>query len=271
MSKPEDVLSATSEDVYNWMNEIFRQRIQLNHKESMATYGFDVFLPNLITNYLSSNGIERDQQGQFKHRIAPIFLNAAWEMCLRGILRPSWSNLNDQHPTGPGYGYSYTEEGRKWLQDPALGAVLYSTGRMGELFAQYRARFGDGYHERAQESLRCYSARAYFGCCAMCGAAAESILLKLAIQKLNDEEKALQIYHGRQGRKELKDKVLELGQKPEGIRNELGAGFTILSYWRDDAAHGSALNVTSTQANVAMQMLCLFALAADKHWDYLTN
>ena len=64
----------------------------------------------------------------------------------------------------------------------------------------------------------------------MCGAAAESILLRLATEKLGDEKKALQIYHSKQGRKDLRDKVLELPQKPESIKNEVGAGFTVLAY-----------------------------------------
>lgn len=270
----ESALTAKQQEIYDWIIETLKLRLSINYKESHATYGFDIYLPNLINDYLRSKGGEigpnlfHSAEGA---RVAPKFLDSLWEMCLRGILRPSWVTSDDQHFAGAGYGYSYTENGKKWLSDASHQQLLFSVDKMGEVFSQHRNLYGEGFHERAQEALRCYSARAYFGCCAMSGAAAESILLRMAIEKLGDDKRALQIYHGKQGRKELKDKVLELGQKADSIKNEVGTGFTILAYWRDDAAHGSALNIDSTMANVALQMLCLFSIACNKHWEALTR
>jgi hypothetical protein len=228
---------------------------------------FDVEINEIVYEHLKRFNIEKPEH---IGKLMPIFYSAAWELCLRGVLRPSYKSSPNHAGKVPTNGYSITERGKLWLQN-INSPIFVAMGEFAQQLSKYEQRFGSGYFERAQEAVKSYFAGAYFACCAMCGAAAESILLRLAVEKLGDEKKALQIYHGKQGRKDLKDKVLELGQKPDGIKNEVLAGLTILAYWRDDAAHGSALNIDSTQANIAMQMLCLFALAAEKHWTILTT
>jgi hypothetical protein len=60
--------------------------------------------------------------------------------------------------------------------------------RFAQMLAPYIKRFGPGFHERAQEAVRCYGAHAYLAWCAMCGASAESILLAAAIAKRGEQQ-----------------------------------------------------------------------------------
>lgn len=276
MSWREEVSSKSEEEVYEWMIEFFQNLLQPNSysRDNRQLYNNDIYIPNLVADYLKSLGAGSSGANLYdlpeSKILHPLFLNAAWEMCLRNILRPSPRTVESGNTVVHG-GFSFTAHGREWLLDPSTEFLLYSVAKLGRIFSEHQALYGEGFYERSHEALRCFSAKAYFGCAAMCGAAAESILLKLAIAKLGDEKKALQIYHGKQGRKELKDKILELGSKPAGIKNEVETGFTILAYWRDDAAHGSALKLDSTTANVAIQMLCLFSIACKKHWNALTQ
>jgi hypothetical protein len=49
-------------------------------------------------------------------------------------------------------------------------------------------RFGDGFAQRAAEASRCHRTTNYLACCVMAGAAAESILLAVAIAKMAGDE-----------------------------------------------------------------------------------
>jgi hypothetical protein len=85
--------------------------------------------------------------------------------------------------------FALTPYGLRWLQSPGLSdANPMEHARFAQLLSRHNARFGDAYRLRASEAVDCYEGRTYFACCAMCGAAAESILLALAIAKLGEEE-----------------------------------------------------------------------------------
>jgi len=242
-------------------------------RQSQPNYGqqsapaFDIEIYDVVNMHLRRFGAENQLNVE---KLMPLFYSAAWELSLRGVLRPSFRSYPFHSGKIPCNGYSITERGRKWLTEKD-NPVFIAVGDFAQHLAKYQSRFGDAYYERAQEAVKSFFSGNHYACCAMCGAASEAILLQLATEKLGDVKKALQIYNSSHGRKNLKDKVLTLGQKPDHIKNEVDAGFTILSYWRDDAAHGSALNIDSIQASIALQMLCLFALAADKYWEELSK
>src|SRR5687767_12390605 len=80
-------------------------------------YGYDVFLPNVIRDFLitehkmDSHNIERSIRA-----LSPVFFNAAWDLCRRGILRPGENEYGAQAVPGLA-GYSITPFGLKWLSE----------------------------------------------------------------------------------------------------------------------------------------------------------
>jgi hypothetical protein len=67
----------------------------------------------------------------------------------------------------------------------------------------------------------------------MCGAAAESILLHLAIRKEGDEESVLLKYKAANGRRALGNLVI--AQQRQALKQEFEVCFSLLKYWRDEA------------------------------------
>lgn len=118
------------------------------------------------------------------------FLDAAWYLCRIGVLRPG-ENATGLGMRGPGWngdGYSVTAHGRAWLQT-ARDRPPTDPTRFAEVMRPYGSHFGVGFLQRATEAARCYMTSNYFACCAMAGAAAESVLLAVAIKKVGDEQR----------------------------------------------------------------------------------
>src|SRR5690349_7437264 len=101
------------------------------------------------------------------------------------------------------------------------------------MFAEAGQRFGTGFVERAQEAVAAYNSLAYMACCAMCGAAAESVTLSLAVQKKGSEGPVLDMYAGALGRSRVE--TFLLGQQPELVRDEFMRYTVLLKYWRDSS------------------------------------
>lgn len=131
----------------------------------------------------------------------------------------------------------------------------------------YKEKFGTGFHQRVQEAIRCYGAHAYLACCAMCGAAAESILLGTAIAKTKDEAKTLKSYHSAHGRRNVEN--ILIGQANQQLKDELKGFNSLLKYWRDDAAHGHISKINENEAYTAIRMLLRFAMFIDNRWEEL--
>jgi len=140
--------------------------------------------------------------------------------------------------------------------------------RFGEMLARYRRRFGPAFQERAQEAIRCYGAHAYLACCAMCGAAAETILLCAAGAK-TDETEVFAMYNTSGGRWRVEN--LLLGQARLEIREECQGYLTLLKYWRDQAAHGRASGITDNEAHTSLALLLRLAICVEDNWDHLTK
>ena len=102
----------------------------------------------------------------------------------------------------------------------------------------FQPLFGDGFHQRAMEAVKCRNAEAWLACCAMVGAAAESVLLAIAITKEGDEERVLRVYRSNRGRQAVLNMIV--GQADAQRRNTRTTFAGIVSLWRDDAAHGQA-------------------------------
>ena len=118
------------------------------------------------------------------------FYDAAWELCRIGVLRPGHYAPMGQGQIGSGQfsgdGYSITEFGHAWLAK-ADRRVAGDPSRMAYLFASFANAYGPGFAQRADEAVRCHRTSNFLAACVMAGAAAESILLAVAIAKTGDE------------------------------------------------------------------------------------
>jgi hypothetical protein len=236
----------------------------------VGSYGYEVYLPNVVALHLAGDPAQmRKYYGSIELRsLSPLFYAAAWNLCRRGILRPGVKLMGEQATDdgGGGNGYSVTPFGRKWLSESQAESYMPTEpGRFARLFEPYRELFGIGFFERAQEANKCYNAQAYLGCCAMCGAAAESIFLSMAIAKRKDEEEVVKIYRKANGRAEI-ESIVGSGVR-DGLRKRLHAHVELLKYWRDEAAHGRVSRICDDEAYIALAMLLKFAKFAYDNRD----
>lgn len=233
-------------------------------------YGYDVYMTNVCRAYAQTvENMPIHEPLVIERRVpelTPVFYEAAWELCRRGILRPGVRRHGEQATDdgSAGNGYSLTSRGREWLAD-AEHAVFIPTepARVAELLGRYRDQFGEGFFQRAQEAVKSHSATAYLACCVMCGAAAESILLSLAVEKAGDENQVLTTYRTASGRRRITQQILH------GVSPQISASFieltALLNYWRDDASHGTASEISEFEAYEALARLLRFAHFATDH------
>lgn len=146
------------------------------------------------------------------------------------------------------------------------------SGAFGQLLAARGAKLGAGYAARSQEAVACYQAQSYLACCTMCGAAAESITLALAVSRTaasgGDETAVLAMYRQSRGRAAVER--LLTAQRNAHEQRELISFLSLLNYWRDEAAHGAGTAIAEDEANVALLLLLRYAMFADSRWDDLT-
>jgi len=242
---------------------------------SQPTYGYDLYIPNVVHDQLAQEKEQRRpaNAGMTSYRFntdmhAEEYYSAAWNLCLRGVLAPG---VVRPGMTGVviGAGFNLTAYGRQWLQDASgFECVPAEHGRFAQILAGHAQRFGKGYHSRAQEASRCYQAHAYYACCAMCGAAAESILLALAIGKTGDETAVLRDYNTASGRSKIER--LLTGQMKDHLRQSLMNYMDLLKYWRDSAAHGAIVDVGEEEAFSSLMLLLRLAQFGDSYWSDLT-
>ncbi len=245
-------------------------------KSQYSTYGYQLYLSNLVLEYLKDSGVPdhnivpfRDQQDA---ELSRVFYAAAWELSRRGILRPGKRMFSGQATDdgGSGQGYSVTPYGEAWIREASTVDLLPTQpGRFAKMLADAGKRFGAGFVERSQESVKAYHANAFLACCAMCGAAVESIILALAIAKKGDEKKILDMYSGAAGRGRVEAYLL--GGQALPTREEFQRYTTLLKYWRDSSAHGRAVKISEPEAYQSLALLLRFTLFAKDRWDDLTT
>ncbi len=239
-------------------------------------YGYGVYLPHIWWEYVAEReGIPPEalhKLQQFDQEVSPYFYAAAWELCRRGILRPGVTRLGQQatEDGAGGNGYSLTPLGRRWLEETGdLQFIPTEPIHIARLLEPFAERFGLGYHQRAQEAVKCYIAHAHMACCAMCGAAAESILLSAAIAKEGDEERVLGRYQAAGGRRRVEAGLL--GHVGGDTERRFKSFTDLLSYWRDASSHGRAIAFSDVEAFDALSRLLRFSQFVNDRWDELTN
>jgi hypothetical protein len=201
------------------------------------------------------------------------FQDAAWELAKRGILRPGpilpGPMVMGGRQNTEGDGFSLTNAGRIWVQNfDQQPPFPVDPGRFSILVQQYARRFGPGFIQRATEAAGCYRTMNYLAACAMAGAACESVLMAVAIEKAKEEAKVLRTYLARDGRRNL-IKEITANTRPflsQGIETATG----ILAYWRDSAAHGHVTEIGEFAAYDALSRLLRFSQFVDANWAALT-
>jgi hypothetical protein len=200
--------------------------------------------------------------------VSPPFMDAAWQLCRLGVLRPSPRDFRQQS-SGEGEGFSITSFGHTWLKEHESPAyVPTDPSRMMDLLTRRQDLFGQVYVQRASDAARCYSAHAYYACCAMIGAAAESILLAAGIAKLG-EDPALKKYLSHSGRKALTEAVL--AGCADYIAKEFRLHTDLIALWRDQSAHAQSAPIGETVAFTNFRGLIKFAQLAESRWEQLTG
>ncbi|TPN28356.1 hypothetical protein FKO01_21795 [Mesorhizobium sp. B2-3-3] len=147
--------------------------------------------------------------------------------------------------------------------------LLLQPGSLATTLASYRNKFGAGFHQRSQEAIRCRNAEAWLACCAMAGAAAESILLALAIAKAGDEDMVLAEYSKTGGRQKVINLIV--GQSSGHVQSTLKNFAGIISLWRDEASHGKESLLETANADEALRQLLHMCQWTSKEWDSLTR
>jgi hypothetical protein len=261
--------------IIEWLRTKHRKEKQRLWEDEQAR-SFDIreMLKEIVEEHRRAESAKRPRSGptvtqlEYKKNSGS-FHTAAWELVRRGILRPQARESQHGYPPADfGWFFVTTEYGRRWLAALTGGeAIPMEYGRFSELLAGHAERFGAGYASRSQEAVRCYQAQAYLACCAMCGAAAESVLLAVVIAKTGDETAVLDRYSKAGGRKFVENAVG--GQLEPRLRGPLDNYMDLLKYWRDNSAHGKAIEMDEETAFGAMLLLLRLAGFADREWEVL--
>jgi hypothetical protein len=97
----------------------------------------------------------------------------------------------------------------------------------------------------------------------MCGAAAESIILRLAVDKTGDEPAALRDYEAAGGRGRVERRLI--GSLAVPLQSEFRRYTDLLKPWRDSASQGRAIHMTEAEAFGALILLLRFTIFAAEH------
>lgn len=241
--------------------------IEMLRNGQARAYGYDLY-PHRGAEVAAPRMFPGDQQMALRVReLTPIFYDAAWELCRRGIVRPGVTRVGEQ--VVPDGGYSLTAAGRASLPNlDAIAILIAQPGSLAAALTGYQGRFGEGFHQRALEAIKCRNAEAWLACCAMVGAAAESVLLALAIAKVGDEAQVLAAYRQTGGRQRALNLIV--GQANAHRRDTLTTFAGIISLWRDEAAHGQASPLGTANADEALRQLLHMCQWVDREWANLT-
>jgi hypothetical protein len=241
--------------------------------DGYPSFGYEVYLPNVVTAYLveiehSTEHLSMIYNGLRSKQLSPYFYEAAWDLSRRGVLRPSVKQFGAQS-VGEGEGYTVTASGREWLESAGGDFVLLEPTRLGRAFQHLSKKLGQSFLQRSIEASRCHAFGLNLACCAMSGAGAEAILLSVAIAKSDDEVATMRTYRSSQGRRKIIEEIV--GSSRPALAGPFRSATGLLSYWRDDAAHGAISGISEIEAHEALSRLLRFAQFASDNWDELAS
>lgn len=250
-------LTLNYEDALRFVVEYLRNPSGHSH---YADYGYGLYMANVLIGYFKEkHGIEHHHNSYNKasKQASPLFMDVCWDLCRRGILRPSTMNIDGQG-TSKGDGFSVTAYGLQWLNESEQDMfVPTEPDRFAKMLEPYSGLFGNAFHERAQEAIRCYNAHAYLATCTMTGAAAETILLKISDALGLERPKTEPI-------SKTRDHIISVSGK--GVKEKLMGLSDVMKSWRDEGMHHETLNTKADKAYISLAMLLRLAMFASQEW-----
>jgi hypothetical protein len=274
------------EDALNFLIQKLAQIPEPGPGQAQARHdrarGSDVWIELISQEYWGTRGkpLVNLSQDEKEALVVP-FYDAAWTLCRQGVLRPgaavpdgqAGQQIGQRFAAAPFYGdgYSLTAWGRTWVKKSAEERVTLPAEphRITEVLHRFTGRFGGGYAQRAAEAVSDWWTTNHLSACTMAGAAAESILLATAIEKIKDEQKVLSQYRSSGGRARVIKSVV--GNVPTELATRFNDALGILSYWRDDASHGIASIIGEIEAHEALSRLLRLAQFTSDNWSALTK
>jgi hypothetical protein len=233
-------------------------------------YGYDLWAPALANAWAAQAcGSDTLRRDNIARRASPVFFEAAWELCRRGLIRPGIRESGGQAVSG-GCGYSLTIRGRENLVAGDYdGFVAVQPGALATALEKFRDRFGEGFHQRCQEAIRCRDSEAWVAAITMIGAAAESMLLAVASAKSGKNDAALKAYASATGRKKLFNELAP-ASKPH-LARPFSAIHGLLAYWGDASSHNSATTISRPEIEQAFRELLHLAQFFADNWEELST
>lgn len=264
--------------------KFFIERLRANPDAFINRVGrdvlFDVTIESAVTIFLREAHPQEprlfsDPEASRDERFWSVWLafyDAAAELCRRGIFR-----VGEKLPMGrggPRYtlsdGYSITATGCEWLSRATARYIPTAPSRYLDSLGKPGKVLGPGFLQRAGEAAGCHASENHLACCAMCGAAAESALLAIADAKIGDPEQVQREYRKSHGRQNVTKLIF--GSSPTStLGNQFESAFNLLTYWRDEAAHGGPSTITQVQAYDALDRLLRLGFFAWDNWQALTG
>jgi hypothetical protein len=241
-----------------------------NGRRARHATGCDVWIPLIVQTYWQSRTPPTSSADLTDEHFQP-FYDSAWELARISVLRPGCFAPRGEALGGQlfsGDGFSITRFGREWLKDAATRPIR-DPSRLADVLQGLAPRFGAGYAQRATEAAATYRTSNYLATCVMSGAAAESILLAVAIAREKDEAKVLAKYKAAGGRSRVTQTITS--HLSPGLFAQFAAGLRVLHYWRDDAGHGTSTAISETEAHASLTQLLRLAQFASEHWAELTS
>jgi hypothetical protein len=250
------------------LDEAIAILLELLRAGRAGSYGYDLYAREGAREAARRQQLPPGYDERVIIELSPLFYEAAWELCRCGIVRPGVRGANEQSVAEGGY--SITIAGRAALAalDPTT-VLLSQPGSLAAALAAYGARFGEGFHQRSLEAIKCRNAEAWLAFCVMTGAGAESVLLALAVAKVGDEEQVLTAYKRAGGRQRVLNLVVA---QANAVRRDTLTTFTgIISLWRDEAAHGRATPLETANADEGLRQLLHMCQWVEREWAELTG
>jgi len=152
------------DDAMNFILRFLKDPAVRRHAATYGDPGYDVWVNVVARTYLVHTvpDVQLEQEYGRRNAEVSVFLEAGWQLCRRGILRPG---VRDLHQPGnaqghAGQGFSLTEYGRAWIASANPELIPTQPGRFTQLLAKASRRFGSGFSERSQEAAAAYHRRA---------------------------------------------------------------------------------------------------------------
>src|SRR5258708_812846 len=102
-------------------------------------FGYEIYLSRIVEAYLKGTGnwtpaIQYAQDHPQNRELSTAFFEAAWELCRRGVLRPSVRFLGKQG-SADGSGYSITAQGRLRIEKQTAETLIGGARRISQMCA----------------------------------------------------------------------------------------------------------------------------------------